>query len=154
MGITGRVSLCRTTGFSSTQTTGSLFDRGLSYILSTSSILAIYSSSRFLTVAVGTTITGRPPHRSPRAELPHAAPRLLLEFQQFGSHPLADCLTLYRKVPVPVLPADVRESQKIKRFRLAFSSSFPVLIGKSPELDPARLVWVKLQPELPQPFPE
>src|SRR6266700_93081 len=41
MGITGRVSLCRTTG--------SLFDRGLSYILSTPSILAIYSSSRFPT---------------------------------------------------------------------------------------------------------
>src|SRR5579863_2641661 len=49
MGVTGRVSLCRTTGFSSTQTTGSLFDRGLSYILSTSSILAMYSSSSFPT---------------------------------------------------------------------------------------------------------
>src|SRR3974390_1772211 len=49
MGITGRVSLCRTTGFSSTQTTGSLSDRGLSYILSTSSILAMYSSSNFAT---------------------------------------------------------------------------------------------------------
>src|ERR1019366_4648355 len=34
----------RTTGFSSTQTTGSLSDSGLSYILSTSSIQAMYSS--------------------------------------------------------------------------------------------------------------
>src|SRR5260370_31540245 len=41
----GFVSSCNTTGFSSTQTTGSRSDSGLSYILSTSSILKIYSSS-------------------------------------------------------------------------------------------------------------
>jgi hypothetical protein len=36
----------------------------------------------------------------------------------------------------------VRESQKIERFRLSFSSPFPVLLGKSPELDPARFIRV------------
>ncbi len=63
-------------------------------------------------------------------------------------------LRFTRKVPVPVLPADVRESQKIERLGLAFSSLFPVLFGKPPELNPARFVWVQFQPKLPQPFPE
>ena len=44
MGIECLVSLCNTTGFSSTQTTGSRSDSGFSYILSTSSILKMYSS--------------------------------------------------------------------------------------------------------------
>src|SRR5271155_3006481 len=44
MGIRGRVSSCSTVGFSSTQTTGSLADRGFSYVSSTSSMRAIYSS--------------------------------------------------------------------------------------------------------------
>ena len=57
-------------------------------------------------------------------------------------------------VPVPVLPADVRESQKIERLGLPFSSLFPVSLGKPPELNPARFVWVQLQPELQQPLPK
>ena len=46
------------------------------------------------------------------------------------------------KLPLPVFPADMRESQKIERFGLSFSSLFPVVLGKPPELNPARLVWV------------
>jgi hypothetical protein len=94
------------------------------------------------------------PFAGERNRIVQAVTKLLLEFQQFGSHPLPDGLTLYGKVSVPVLPADMREAQEIKRFRLAFPSSFPVLLGKPPELDPARLVWVKFQPEPPQPFPK
>jgi hypothetical protein len=30
----------------------------------------------------------------------------------------------------------------------------PALFGVSPELDPARFVWMEFQPKLPQPFPE
>src|SRR5450631_3495626 len=45
IGIEGLVSSCNTSGFSSTQTTGSGSDSGFSYILSTSSILKMYSSS-------------------------------------------------------------------------------------------------------------
>jgi hypothetical protein len=30
----------------------------------------------------------------------------------------------------------------------------PVSFGISPELDPARLVWMEFQPKLPQPLPE
>src|ERR1039458_5307737 len=44
MGIRGRVSSCSTVGFSSTQTTGSHSDGGFSYVLSTSSMRAMYSS--------------------------------------------------------------------------------------------------------------
>jgi hypothetical protein len=72
----------------------------------------------------------------------HALPELLLNLCQLPAQTLADRLALHRKVPVPVLPADVRESQKIERVGLPFSSPFPVMLGKSPELDPARFVWV------------
>jgi hypothetical protein len=48
----------------------------------------------------------------------------------------------------------VRESQKVERLGLPFSSSRPVDFGKPPELNPARLVWVHFQSELPQPFPK
>jgi hypothetical protein len=48
----------------------------------------------------------------------------------------------------------VRESQKIERLGFSFSSLIPVVLGKPPELNPARLVWVQFQPKLPQPFPK
>ncbi len=69
-------------------------------------------------------------------------------------HALADRPALYGEVPVPVFPADVRETQKVERLWLAFSFSFPVLFGGSPELDPARFVWMEFQTQLPQPFPK
>src|SRR5665213_3454988 len=81
MGIGVHVSSCNTTGFSSIQTTGSLAESGFSYNPSTSSMRAMYSSSSFATVAVGTAIAGRPPHRSPRAAFPHEAP-ILDEWRQ------------------------------------------------------------------------
>ena len=82
----------------------------------------------------------------PSAVLPnrfmHAPTKLRLDFQQFGSHPLADRFALHGVTPFPVLPADMRESQKVERIGLPFSSLFPVLLGEPPELNPARLVWV------------
>ena len=48
----------------------------------------------------------------------------------------------------------MRESQKIERLGLPFSSLIPVVLGKPPELNPARLVWVQFQSELTQPFPK
>ena len=72
----------------------------------------------------------------------HALPELLLNFCQLPPQALAYRVALHRKVPVPVFPADVRESQKIERFGLPFSSPFPVSLGHSSELDPARFVWV------------
>ena len=72
--------------------------------------------------------------------LMHAPAYLLLDFQQFGLHSLADRLALHSVTPFPVLPADVRESQKIERLGFPFSSLVPVDLGKPPELNPARLV--------------
>ena len=77
-----------------------------------------------------------------RRRFVQASAELLFDFQQLGSHALADRFALYGKVPIPVFPADMRESQKIERLGLSFSSPFPVEFGKSPELNPARFVWV------------
>jgi hypothetical protein len=84
----------------------------------------------------------------------HAPMELLLDFVKLGSHPLADRLALHHKVLVPVLPADVRESQKIECFGFPFSSLCPVQFGKSSKLNPARLICVQFQPELSQPLLE
>ena len=73
---------------------------------------------------------------------------------KLGPHPLSDRLALHHKVPVPVLPADMRESQKIERLWLPFSFLYPVQLDKSPELDPARFLGVQFQLELSQPFSE
>jgi hypothetical protein len=81
-------------------------------------------------------------------------PELLLNFLQLPPQTLGDRLPLHGKLPSPVLPADMREAQKVERFRLAFSSTFPVQLGKRPELDPARFVGMQFQSKLPQPFPE
>jgi hypothetical protein len=48
----------------------------------------------------------------------------------------------------------VRESQKVERLGLTFSSSFPAIFGKPPELDPARFIWMEFQSKLSQPFPK
>jgi hypothetical protein len=73
----------------------------------------------------------------------HAPAELLLDIQQLGPHPLADRFTLHGVAPIPVLPADMRESQKIERLGLPFSSLVPVDLGKPPEFNPARFVWVQ-----------
>ena len=72
----------------------------------------------------------------------HSPTELLLNFLQLRPHALADRLAPYRERPVPVLPAHMRESQKVERFRFSFSSLSPVLLGESAELYPARFVWV------------
>src|SRR5882757_8726699 len=46
----------------------------------------------------------------------------------------------------------MREAKEVEGLRLAFPSSFPVLFGIPPELDPERLFRMQLQSELPQPF--
>src|SRR5258708_33232223 len=82
----------------------------------------------------------------------HAQPQLLLDLLQFLSHALADRHTPHSIRPIPILPADLREAKEVEGLRLAFPSSFPVLFGIPPELDPARLFRVQFQSELPQPF--
>jgi hypothetical protein len=72
----------------------------------------------------------------------HAPAELLLEVSKLSSHALADRRTPHGESPEPVLPTNMFEAQEIERLGFPFSSMFPVLFGKSPELDPARLIWV------------
>jgi hypothetical protein len=89
-----------------------------------------------------------------RHRIMHPSAKLLFDLPQLRPHALADRLAPYSEVSVPVFPADMRESQKVECFWLTLPSSFPFLFGKPPELDPARLIRVKLQPKLLEPFPE
>jgi hypothetical protein len=82
--------------------------------------------SRYRVVVEVTLHDRSEPFAGERNRIVHAVAKLLLEFQQLGSHPLADGLALQSKAPIPVLPADMREAQKIKRLRFSFSSSSPV----------------------------
>jgi hypothetical protein len=105
-------------------------------------------------VVVEVALHDRPkPMAGLRNRVMHASTELLLDFQHLSSHPLTDRFALHRIAPILVLPADMREPQKIERLGLPFSSLIPVVLGKPPELNPARFVWVQFQPELPQPFP-
>ena len=52
----------------------------------------------------------------------HALTELLFDFQQLCSHSLVNRFTLQCIAPIPVFPADMRESQKVERFGLPFSS--------------------------------
>ena len=72
----------------------------------------------------------------------HALLELLLNLCQLPPQALADRVTRNREIPVPSLPADMRETQKVECFGLPFSSVLPVALGTPPELDPARFVWV------------
>ncbi len=53
-----------------------------------------------------------------------APSKLLPELPQLRSQALADRRAFDGKVPVPVFPADMRESQKVERLGLPFTSSF------------------------------
>src|SRR5215831_8300187 len=67
-------------------------------------------------VVVEVTLDDRPkPFARLRHRFVHPSTQLLLDFQQLGPHPFAHRLALQRIAPVPVLPADMRESQKVER---------------------------------------
>jgi hypothetical protein len=78
---------------------------------------------------------------------------VLLKFPQLPSQAFGDRPASHDEGSVPVLPADMREAQKVERLGLAFPSLFPAFLGEAPKLDPARLVRVQFQPKLRQPFP-
>ena len=68
----------------------------------------------------------------------HAHSELLLDLPQLRLQALADRHASYREPAIPILRADMRESQKVKRLRLTFSSPFPIFFGESAEFYPAR----------------
>src|SRR6266702_2704969 len=94
------------------------------------------------------------PFASSRHGIVHARVELLLDLSQLGPHALADRLASHGKSPDPVLCTDMCKAQEIERLGFVFCSSFPVLFGKPPELDPARLFWMERQSKLSQSFPK
>jgi len=69
-------------------------------------------------------------------------PELLLDFVKLGPDPLTHRFALHHEGAIPFPPADMREAEKVERFGLAFSSSFPVAFSVQPELQQARFIWV------------
>src|SRR3989304_640881 len=79
-----------------------------------------------------------------------------LQFQfnglQFRPQSLAHRLPPERELPHPGLSTDVREAQEVERLWFTFPASSSVGRCKAPKLDQTRLVGVRFQIKLPQPF--
>src|SRR6266511_4692310 len=103
-------------------------------------------------VAVEVALHDRPqPLTCPCNGLVPALAQLLMQRFQLGHHPLASGLASDVKVAgLPVPFADMREAQKVDRFRLVFSALLPVRVGVWSKLDRARFVRVDFQAELPE----
>src|ERR1044071_8849918 len=78
-----------------------------------------------------------------------------MDILQFRCHAFADRFPFPREVSGSVTRStDMGESQNVERLRLFLSSPLPPLRGIAPEFDQTRLVWMKLQSELPHAFPQ
>ena len=64
-----------------------------------------------------------------------AAAQLPFDRLDFRPHSLLHRLPLHREVPLPGLAADMREAQKVERFRFAFAPPLVVRRRKASELD-------------------
>src|ERR1700752_2409752 len=72
-----------------------------------------------------------------------ATPKILLQLSELGGESLQNRLPLDDEpAGLPSLPTNVRETQKIKHFRLALAPQLPVFGCVTPELNQARLVRV------------
>ena len=72
----------------------------------------------------------------------HALTQLQLDRQQSRTHPLGYSPTLHLEFPILASSADVRQSQEIERLGWSLSMVFPILFGKSPELDQPCFLWM------------
>src|SRR6516165_8890469 len=77
---------------------------------------------------------------------------LILEHAELGPHPLRVGHPLQLEMPVPVLPARVREAQEAKRLRPAKATRPPPLGGEPAELDQPRFLGIQFQVELCKSF--
>jgi hypothetical protein len=85
----------------------------------------------------------------------HPSAQFRFDGFQLGCHTFADGLPHHRELARLVYgSAGVRETQKVKGFRLPFPIPLSIFDGKSPELYQARLFRMQFQPELSQPFPQ
>jgi hypothetical protein len=78
-----------------------------------------------------------------------APPQLPFQLAELGRYSFRDGLARDgESAGLPGLSTDVGEPQEVKHFRLALAALLSVFGGMSPELNQARLVRVKFQPEL------
>src|SRR5690349_5659925 len=70
---------------------------------------------------------------------------LVFDFAQLGPQPLRDGDAPYPESSALVLVANVREAQEVESLWCPKSSRLPVLGGKPPKLDQARLLRVQFQ---------
>jgi len=87
-----------------------------------------------------------------RNGLMHAPPQLVFNLLQLRPHPLGDRDPLHPELPALRRRADMREPEKVERFRLALAPGCPVAGGEPPELDQPGLVRVQFEPELREPL--
>ena len=81
----------------------------------------------------------------------HPLLELGLHLAQLRLQPLADRLPYHGKPSItPLLPADVREAEKVERLGLPLSTFPPVLGRERSELQQSRLLGMQLQSELPK----
>jgi hypothetical protein len=77
----------------------------------------------------------------------HPSAQFRFDGFQLGCHTFADCLPQYRELARLVYgSASVRETQKVKGFRLPFPIPLSIFDGKSPELYQARLFRMQFSP--------
>src|ERR1039457_901936 len=102
-----------------------------------------------------------PPHhrlqplQGVRDGLVHALLQLHLDFFQLGRHALPDGLSLdHEEARLLARPTDVSETQKVEGLRFSLATFLPALGGVTPKLNQARFLWMQLQSEFPQPFPQ
>src|SRR5918995_6727245 len=81
-----------------------------------------------------------------------ASHELGLNPAQLRTQPLLARDPLKLEPPVPRLRADVREPEKLERFRLRESARLSALSGEPPKLDQPRLALVQPQIELREPL--
>src|SRR5438105_4281657 len=80
----------------------------------------------------------------------HASPKFPLQFFQLRLHTLAHRLAYHREPSRPRLPANMREAEKVERFRFALPTTLPSTCCMSTELDHASLLFMQFQLKLSQ----
>ena len=78
-------------------------------------------------------------------------PELATDLLDFAPETFGNRKTFDGEPSVPGRRADMRESQKLKRLRFAFSSPRPIGHGKTAKFNQPRLPRVDLQPKLLHP---
>ena len=92
------------------------------------------------------------PRAHHRNRVVQAAPEFGFHLPQLRLQPLPHRLPEHRKPPIPRLPADVREAEKVERLRLPQAGALPVVGRRSTEFQQARLLRVQLEAELCEPL--